>query len=155
MIIRRFKESDLENVSELAMTTFEEYNGEDYFTKSGILKVLDSWNYLKNDNFLDDMRKTDIYFVAVDSQDNIVGLIRGIKNEIESLFVKGSFHKKGIGRMLMERFESEALSQGSDEIKLESSFFAASFYEKMDFKKISDLINYDGLKVYSMRKVLN
>ena len=154
MIVRRYEESDLENVSELAMTTFTEFNGADYYNRSGIQKVLDSWNYLKNEHFHDDMIRTDIFFVAVDSQEKIVGLIRGTKNKINSLFVNGSFHKKGIGRMLVERYETEALSQGSEEIRLESSIFAVSFYEKMDYIRTSDLKNYDGLKVYSMRKDL-
>ncbi len=155
MIIRNFMETDSKKVSELAMSTFQDYNGKDYFSKSGIQKVLDSWNYHSNKKFLDDMRRTDIYFLAVEPQGNIVGLIRGTKNEINSLFVKGDYHNKGIGRMLIKKFENEALKQGSHEIRIESSIFATLFYEKMDYEKISNLINYEGLKVYSMRKILN
>jgi ribosomal protein S18 acetylase RimI-like enzyme len=152
--IREFTEADSREVSDLAMTTFQDYNGDDYFSKTGIQKVLDSWNHQKNDHFIEDMRRTDIYFLAVEPRGSIVGLIRGTKNEINSLFVKGDFHNNGIGRILMERFESEAHRQGSHEIRLESSIFATLFYEKMNFEKTSILLNYEGLKVYSMKKYL-
>ena len=154
MTIRRFKESDIQEVSTLAMTTFLKFNGKDYFSESAIQKVLDSWDYQKNNHFVEDMRRTDIYFCAIDSQENIIGLIRGTKDKVKSLFVHGDFHHQGIGRMLMNMFEFEARNQGSRQITLESSLFAAPFYERMDFQRTSDLINFEGLKVYSMRKDL-
>ena len=154
MIIRKFTEEDMKEVSDLATETFERYCGSDYFDESGVQKVLDSWDYRKNMNFMDDMNTTDIFFVAAEPRGGIVGLIRGTLNGINSLFVKGEFHKKGIGSLLMKKYEDEAKRQGSREISLKSSLFAASFYERMGYEKVSDLINFEGLKVYSMRKVL-
>ena len=136
----------------LAMTTFRQFNGKDYFTDSAIQKVLDSWNYKKNKYFLEDMNRTDIYYLSFEADNTLSGLIRGTRDKINSLFVKGNFHKRGIGSLLLQKFEYEAALQGSREIKLKSSVYAVMFYEKMGFRKTSGLINYEGLKVYSMQK---
>jgi ribosomal protein S18 acetylase RimI-like enzyme len=154
LIIRKFREDDLNKASILAMETFLRFNGNDYFEESAIQKVIDLWNYKKNLNLLDDMKRTNIYFVSIESDGSMVGLIRGTSNRINSLFVKGEYHSRGIGKILMQQFENEAQKKGSRVIELKSSLFAVSFYERMGYKKQSSMIEFEGLKVYPMSKKL-
>lgn len=92
-----------------------------------------------------------IFFLAIDKQ-KIVGMIRGTENRIINLFVLGSYHGKGIGKKLVEKFEMEARKGNSKIIKIRSSLFAISFYEKMGYKKSTGIKNFKGIKIQPMWK---
>ena len=61
-------------------------------------------------------------------------MIRGRPDRIINLFVDSKQHKRGIGRLLVERFEEEAGKQGSKLIRLRSSLYATGFYQRMGYK---------------------
>lgn len=81
-------------------------------------------------------------------------MIRGRKGRIINLFVVGKHHQKGIGKLLVNRFELESRKQGSKEIKVRASLYAVPFYQKMGYKKTTGIRNFRGLKVWPMRKEL-
>lgn len=155
MRIRRFEETDVVDAAELAMTTFQKYNGSDYYDEEAIANTLDYFDTTKNskERLLEKFSQKTIFYVAEES-DKIIGMINGVPNRISSLFVDGTKHGKGIGKALFEQFEIEAKDCGSECIHVESSVYAVDFYRKMGFAQTGDITNHMGLKVYVMVKAL-
>jgi GNAT superfamily N-acetyltransferase len=52
-----------------------------------------------------------------------------------SLFVSGPHQGQGIGRALVERFESEYIALGASVIKVSATLFAVPFYSRLGYKK--------------------
>ncbi len=149
--IRKYQAQDLTAVSTLAMHTFAEFNGSDYFDIAGVNKTIESWNPAVNNNLIEALQKTDIFYVAVEAR-KIVGFIRGTYNYLNTLMISGAQHKHGTGRALMQAFEQQAIVQSTDKIILHSSLHAVSFYKKMGYQATSDITDFDGLKVIPMEK---
>lgn len=74
-------------------------------------------------------------FVAENELDEIVGILRGKKDRLQSLFVRGDMHHQGIGRHLVEYFEQFCLGLGGEVIRLASTLYAVPFYQKLGYKK--------------------
>lgn len=96
--------------------------------------------------------------VAVDDGE-IVGVLRGRKDRLQSLFVRGDRHRQGIGRSLVERFEKECVRQGAPAIRLAATIYAIPFYLAMEYKKSTGVrsgwsFEGRGFKHQTMRKVL-
>ncbi len=69
----------------------------------------------------------------------VVGVLRGKKEKLQSLFVSGAHHRQGIGRMLVERFEENCAGQGAQVIRLMSTPYAIPFYQAMGYKRTTGL----------------
>ena len=50
-------------------------------------------------------------FVAIRDRKEIVGVVRGSKDKMRSLFVNRKFHRMGVGQKLVRRFEKERITQ--------------------------------------------
>jgi GNAT superfamily N-acetyltransferase len=155
MNIRKFEHGDAVPCAKLIYNVFEKYNGDDYFFKSGITDVLDSLdvNKLSPEDVLMIFKNSRIVYV-VTVKEKIVGVIRGSENKITSLMVDGKFQKQGIGKKLLSRFERKAKNLGSEYIKIKSSLFAVGFYQGLGFKKTTGIRNFQGLKIFNMKKAL-
>jgi GNAT superfamily N-acetyltransferase len=97
-------------------------------------------------------------FVAED-EGEIVGVLRGRKDRLASLFVRGDRHRQGIGRRLVGRFEQECLRQGATVIRVAATLYAVPFYLKMGYKRSTGVrsgwsFEGRGLRIQPMRKVL-
>jgi GNAT superfamily N-acetyltransferase len=80
-----------------------------------------------------------LVWVAENEQNEIVGMLRGRKDRLHSLFVGGDHHRMGIGRLLVQHFEQECLCLGSQKITLASSLYAIPFYQSLGYKKSTGL----------------
>jgi len=90
---------------------------------------------------------------------DIVGVLRGRPERLASLFVRAEHHRRGIGRMLVERFEAESLQQGVRVIRLAATLYAVPFYQALGYKRSTGVRNGwsfegHGLQIQPMRKVL-
>ena len=97
-------------------------------------------------------------FVAEDDG-KIVGVLRGRRERLASLFVSGDHQRQGIGRKLVKRFEQESIKQGVTVIRVAATLFAVPFYTAMEYKRSTGLrvgwsFEGQGLPVQPMRKVL-
>ena len=97
-------------------------------------------------------------FVAEDEEE-IVGVLRGRRERLASLFVRGDYHRQGIGRKLVERFELECLRQGVTVIRVTATLYAVPFYLAMGYKRSTGVrtgrsFEGRGMKIQPMRKVL-
>ena len=99
-----------------------------------------------------------VVLVAEDDGE-VVGVLRGRKERLGSLFVSGSHHRQGIGRRLVERFEQESRRQGVGVIRLAATLYAVPFYTAVGYKRSTGVRNGwsfegRGLPIQPMRKML-
>jgi len=81
--------------------------------------------------------------LVAEEDGEIVGVLRGGREDksdpqcrvLQSLFVRGSHHRKGIGRRLVEHFEQACFEQGAQAIRVAATLFALPFYLKMGYKR--------------------
>lgn len=153
--VRRFKKEDTKEVALLIRNVFKKFNSEEYFEKSAIQKYLDHFDVRKRgvEEVYKIFSKSTIFYVALD-EEKIIGMTRGEEGRLTNLFIDGKYHKKGIGRILMNKFESEIKKMKTKEIKIRASLYATPFYEKIGYKKTTGMRNFMGLKVYPMKKSL-
>jgi GNAT superfamily N-acetyltransferase len=102
--------------------------------------------------------RSEMVFVAEDDGE-IVGVLRGRKERLASLFVRGDRHRQGIGRRLVERFERECCGQGVTVIRVASTLYAVPFYLKMGYKRSTGVrsgwsFEGRGLQIQPLKKIL-
>jgi GNAT superfamily N-acetyltransferase len=95
----------------------------------------------------------------------IVGVLRGGRTDemgrtvLQSLFVSGNYHRQGIGRKLVERFEKEYIARGVTVFKLLATLHAVPFYLAMGYRKSTGVrfihsFEGQGLPSQPMKKVV-
>jgi len=85
-------------------------------------------------------------YVAEDDG-KIIGFGHAIPGEVIAIFVDPTFHKKGMGKRLLD-YGLHIASQNHKKIKIESTINAESFYKKYGFVKIKDdVFIKQGIKI--------
>lgn len=102
--------------------------------------------------------RSELMYVAEDGGE-IVGVLRGRKERLASLFVHGGYHRRGIGRRLVEHFEQDCVRLEYRVVRLAATLYAVPFYQAMGYRKSSGIRNgwsFDGfgLKYQPMKKIL-
>jgi predicted N-acetyltransferase YhbS len=97
-------------------------------------------------------------FVA-EEDGEIVGVLRGRKERLASLFVREDHHRQGIGRRLVEQFEQESMRQEVTVIRVAATLYAIPFYAAQGYRKTTGIRNGwsfegTGLQYQPMKKVL-
>lgn len=161
--IRPYLESDSETVGKLVADTYNQYNLtflplEERALYLGPFQFARSPERMHREEIAKVLRAP-LVLVAENEQGEIVGVLRGSKDRLHSLFVRGDHHRMGIGRLLMQHFEQECLHLGSQKITLASSIYAIPFYQSLGYKKSTGLRagwSFEGrdLKWQPMKKVL-
>jgi GNAT superfamily N-acetyltransferase len=151
--IRSITPKDIEPACHLIRETYRDFNYEEG-TVDATNEYLDSYN---PDSNLDSLRKrfrsTPICYVATEKKE-VIGIVRGFYGRLVNLFVDGRYHRKGIGRKLLDQFERRCQEDGQDVIKTNISIFSIPFYEANGYKKTTGIRNQKGLKIQPMMKRL-
>lgn len=154
--IRKYRGSDAEQAAQVVRDTFRKFNKHEG-TREAMRAYAEHYNWKENSlKILESFNRSQIFYVAEDTG-KIAGIVRGSKDRVVNLFVLGSYHSSGLGRRLMERFESESVRNGSREIRVRASLYAVPFYEHLGYKKTTGVRNFtriNGLKYQPMRKNL-
>ncbi len=165
--IRRYRESDAESVGRLIADTYSEFNLSFASPKERAL-LLGPFQFARSPEkahreAIVQVIRAPLVLVAADDGE-IVGVLRGGRKDkqrivLQSLFVKGDHHRKGIGRKLVRRFERECLRQGTTVIRLAATLYAVPFYRAMGYKRSTGVrsgrsFEGSGLKIQPMRKIL-
>ena len=145
--IRDYRESDSTTVGSLVADTYGEFN----------LAFARSPESAHQEAIAQALRSTMVY--VAEENGNIAGVLRGRLGRIASLFVGGNFHRRGIGRRLVGRFEDECLRRGGSVVKVASTLYAVQFYTKLGYKKTTGVragwsFEGTGLLYQPMKKVL-
>jgi len=154
MKIRKATKKDLEEVAILIRKTFKRFNSKGE-SKRAVRNYLSHFS-TKKENFhklKKNFSDSPLFFVAEESK-KIIGVIRGRPNRIFNLFVDSNYHKKGVGRRLVEMFEKKAFAHKSKIIKISASLYAVPFYQRRGYKKTTGLRKLFRLKVQPMQKRL-
>jgi GNAT superfamily N-acetyltransferase len=163
LTIRKYQKKDSVAVGKLIADTFLKYNlsfasPEDQQKFLGPFRNARSKSQ-SHQNEIAKMISAPMVFVAVHDKKKIIGVLRGSKEKMRSLFVLGNSHRKGVGQKLVDRFEKECVAQGSKLIKLMATIYAIPFYQKMGYKKTTgtrkmNCLDGTGLPYQPMKKVL-
>lgn len=162
LIIRHYLESDALQVGQLIAATYSAFNlnympPEERGPFLGPFRH--AWSHdLEHQQAIAEILPAAIMLVA-EQNGEIVGVLRGKPDKLQSLFVRGDRHRQGIGRSLVQRFEQECLKQGSRQIKLMATLFAVSFYQAMGYRKSTGVrkmrsFEGEGLPYQPMKKAL-
>ena len=160
--IRHYKDEDSVTVGKLIAKTYKKYNLS-FVSDGEIALFLGPFHYAdsQNQKHQDEIARTiksAMVFVA-EMGEEIVGVLRGRKDRIASLFVKDGWQRMGIGRQLVRRFEGECARLGTKVIRVSSTMRGIPFYSAMGYKKSTGVrsswsFEGKGLAVQPMRKVL-
>ena len=162
-IIRLYNEiTDAQAVGVLIAETYRKYNL-DFASPEEQGKLLGPFLYAGSDDpvhreAIINVLRTEMVFVAEDG-DQIVGVLRCKPNRLQSLFVREDYHRRGIGRQLVERCEQECAQRGSKSIHLAATLYAVPIYQAVGYKKSTGIrsgwsFGGRGLKYQPMKKVL-
>jgi predicted N-acetyltransferase YhbS len=162
MRIREYRDTDAPAVGRLIANTFREYNLA-HADSGEQERLLGPFRHAFSDDpchreAVRSILQSPMLYVAEDGGE-IVGVLRGRRNVLASLFVRGDRHRQGIGRRLVERFERDSRSQGVTWIRVASTLFAVPFYVAMGYKKTTGVRpcpTFDGtdLMAQPMKKLL-
>jgi GNAT superfamily N-acetyltransferase len=122
-----------------------------------VQRYIDRYNPNNNLGYIKEgFEKILFFYVALDRESFVlVGLVRGLENRVVNLFVKGEYHRRGIGTKLMRRIETELRKRGVREIKPRASLYAVPFYQSLGYTKTTGIRNFLGLKIQPMKKTLD
>lgn len=162
IIIRAYRESDAGCVGKLIADTYSKFNlsfapPEERSAFLGPFQYADSLER-SHQEAIARVIQASMVFVAEKDAD-VVGVLRGRKDKLQSLFVRGEFHRQGIGRRLVARFEDDCIRQGAVEIRLMATLYAVPFYQALGYKKTTGVrrmksFDGEGLEYQPMKKVL-
>ena len=146
--IRKFKDEDALEASDLIRKTLSEENSK--FYPNSVIE------YMCNEfspKFLIELSKEREFFVAIKNS-KMIGTITIINDYIGTVFVNPEYHSKGIGTKLMETIENLAKKRKIEKLRLESSINAVDFYEKLGYLKGEKSQSEEYGVTYEMSKAL-
>jgi GNAT superfamily N-acetyltransferase len=136
--IRHYRESDAVGVGELIADTYSEFNLSFASPEEREL-LLGPFRHARSteeahQKAIAEVIRASLVLVATDGA-KIVGVLRGRKDRLQSLFVRGDHHRRGIGRGLVERFEEECVRRGAAAVRVAATVYAVPFYHMMGYEK--------------------
>lgn len=153
LLIRQAKREEWQDAMALAWKTFLKFESEDY-TPQGVKSFQD----FITDSTLYRMFITGSYelFLALYGR-RIAGML-SLRNvsHVSLLFVDEAFHKKGIGRMLVEyvcRYLKE--EAGRDALTVNASPYGLGFYERVGFISQGPAVSQSGIIYTPMELKIN
>ena len=160
--IRKYNRDDAHAVGILVADTYSEYNL-DFAAVEELEKLLGPFWFARSEepghqDAIAAVIEAEMVFVA-EERGEVVGVLRGRMERLQSLFVCGDHQRRGIGRQLVERFEDECRKQGSRQIKVAATLYAIPFYTRMGYKKTTGIrpgwsFGGSGLLYQPMKKIL-
>jgi GNAT superfamily N-acetyltransferase len=162
IVIRDYRESDAGEAGRLIADTYSEFNLS-FASPEQRAAFLGPFQYagsqeIEHQEAIARVLRAAMVFVA-EAEGEVVGVLRGRKDKLQSLFVRGDFHRQGIGRRLVERFEQACAEEGAGPIRLMSTLYAVPFYQALGYRKSTGarrMRSFDGqgLPYQPMKKVL-
>lgn len=133
--IRILSETELHDALPLIWEVFFEYEAPQY-TGSGKQSF---WNAIHDESYLSQLSAFGAF-----NGDMLVGIIatRNVGQHLALFFVRGAYHRKGIGRVLWNTVLAESTASV---IAVHSSHYAAPIYEKLGFVQTGEAKTEDGI----------
>lgn len=144
--------TDYEKTMDMVWETFLKFEGKDY-TQEGIANFEE---FIRSDTLYQSFLIGSYQMLVAICEGEIIGMasVRN-RNHLSLLFVKEEFHRKGVGRRLMQRlFDYLKEEQGEKEMTVWAAPYAVSFYEKLEFRPLGPEQVVDGIRITTMKKTL-
>lgn len=145
MEIKKLAKGDIPKALDLVLNVFMEYEAPDY-SEQGIETFQ---NCMKDGEWLKSLQ-----FFGAYMNNSLVGVIaaRNNGNHIALFFVKGKYHRQGIGRRLFDRVVENSTN---NTITVNSSPYAVKIYKHLGFAETQDEQLTDGMRYTPMSFVKN
>ena len=153
MNVRKFEEKDAEEISALIGRNFIEVNSKDYPLEQMKEKV----RIFSADKIKERATNGHMYVIC---EDNIIvgtGTISDFwgsttESILLTIFVLPEYHRKGIGRKIIETLEKDELFLRAERTEVCASITACEFYEKCGYKYKDGIKRLDDEGYYRMEK---
>ncbi|MBX2844467.1 MAG: GNAT family N-acetyltransferase [Flammeovirgaceae bacterium] len=154
MIFRTYSKKDLKEVTQLFYDTIHTINIRDYSQEQ-----VNVWAPEKFDLEKWDDRMSNSYSVLAFNVEKLAGFATLVAHSLVDFFyIHKDFQGRGVGRMLYELLEKEALELGTEILTTEASITAKPFFERMGFEveeKQSKLVKGVELNNFRMKKIIS
>ena len=150
--IRWAKVSEWAPAMKMIWQTFLAFEGEDY-SDEGIQKFHE---FITDDNLYVSFLKGEYQLLVAVDHGNVVGAgsIRS-GNFLSLLFVDEDYHHRGLGSAIVQRLcEYLKNEAGERYMVVHSSPYAVNFYRKQGFRMVKPEMEYSGIRVTPMEKML-
>ena len=135
MLIRKFKNSDAEQISDLIKAN---YTG--ILSKYYSQEIVDFFVRKNSPQSVIDRSKDRDIFVSLEG-DVITGIAALKDCDVKTVFVHPKYQGKRIASHLMFEIEKTAIQRGIKKLVADSSLAAVKFYEKLGYKKIRKIVS--------------
>jgi N-acetylglutamate synthase-like GNAT family acetyltransferase len=146
IIAREYKEYDAEEISHIVRRNLFEVNIADY----GEEEIEKQVEKFKQEDIIRKF-KTRITYVAT-HEGNVIGTA-SISNDFSkdksiysllTVFTLPEYHKKGVGKILLEKLEEKARELNAKKIVVEPSNTAKNFYRKLGYEYGAEFLNEEN-----------
>lgn len=148
--IRWAKVEEWEPAMKMIWRTFLRFEATDY-TEEGIRNFLD---FITDEQLFHSFLRGNYQMLVALHGDRIVGAasVRN-RNHLSLLFVDEAYHRRGIGKALMDRFCNYLKNEaGENCMTLKAAPYAVEFYHRIGFRDVSPEEEVGGIRVTSMEK---
>lgn len=153
MIIRKFKNEDSVELSEVIAETLRTTNSKDYSPEFIEKEIL----FFTPKKLIE--RATWVHFYVVCEDEKIIGCggigaYWGKKDEssLFTIFVLPEYQGKGIGRKIIETLEQDEYFLRAKRIEIPASITAVGFYKKMGYSFKNGIDTVDDEQLYRLEK---
>ena len=152
-MIRRFEESDAQEVSDLIARTLREVNIKDY----SIEYIENDVKILTPEYLIERLKCTHGYVVCKDNKlvgCGSIGPYWGSEEEssLFTIFVLPEYQGKGIGRKIIETLEDDEYFLRAKRIEIPASITACQFYRKFGYDYKNRIDKVDSEQLYRLEK---
>lgn len=157
--IKTYDGTNFHEVSSLLATMMKEHTFKNVNDKSkekflGIFNYVDSKDPKHQMELERTLAMSDIWIAYEDNE--IIGIVRGSKDNILNLFVKDNHSRRGVGSQLVKMFENKCKIEGFPYVRLSSTVEAIGFYENLGYKKTTGLrmARYSGKRGFEYQPMM-
>lgn len=150
IVIRWAKVDEWAPAMTMIWKTFLKFDGKDY-TEEGVKSFFE---FITDDKIYRSFLLGSYQMLVAVDDEKIVGAasVRN-RNHLSLLFVDEEYHRKGIGRALINNLcEYLEKEMGERYMSLKAAPYAVDFYKKLGFCIVSPEEDYSGIRVTSMEK---
>jgi len=158
--IRNYRDSDAVSVGRLIARTYSDFNL-GFATPDERAGLLGPFRFAESEELARQAaiaRAIAAPLVMIgEDEDAIVAVLRGGRMDqrqravLQSLFVDGPHHRRGIGRRLVGRFERVCRARGATAIKVASTLYAVPFYQALAYKRSTGVRTMSGFEGGGLR----
>ncbi len=149
--IRKFVSSDLRAVKKLIRRTINACYSPVY--PKEVIKYFH--DYHSDENILGDAKEG--YTIVLERNNRIIGTGTIVANHIWRVFIDPAFQQQGLGKLIMRKLETKAISNKIKAVKLDASLPSKKFYDSLGYaseKAFLKVENGKKLNYYKMKKSL-